>query len=151
MPTENAVQGLNGHEIISDMLYHVEKQLQRDCNLTQVCNYESGYEAEVTVKMKLHGIDIETVDTIIKVGAPDERPGTVIEDSVSVAQDARLDQVRTRSEQPIPNPNLEKLPEDPMSTMKQKGNRGRFQKAAPHAVGGGDSNGGATGDQLEQD
>lgn len=140
---DNAVQGLNGHEIISDLLFHLEKQLQRDCNLTRMCNYEGGYEAEVHVKMKLHGIDIEKVDTIIPVGIKDQREGTVIEEDVKINRDERLDLVRTRSEQPLPNPTLEKIPEGSMETQQQQPAKRRYQKAVPHTVGG------ATGEQLE--
>jgi hypothetical protein len=148
---ENAVQGLNGHEIISDLCYHVQKQLQRDCNLTPMCSYEGGYEAEVTVKMKLHGIDIEKVDTMILVGVKDQRPGTVIEEEVKIGRDERLDQVRTRSEQAIPNPTLEKLPENPLETQAPpKGSKGRFQKATPHPIGA-ENSGGATGETLERE
>lgn len=142
---ENAVQGLNGHEIITDLLYQVEKQLQRDCNLTPMCCYEGGYEAEVHIKMKLHGIDIEKVDTIAKIGIPDQRPGTTVEESVSVERDERLDLVRKRSEQPIPTMTQEP---DGTPVVKQR----RYQKPVPHAPNaGGDTNGGATGEQLEND
>lgn len=141
---ENAVQGLNGYEVITDLLYQVEKQLQRDCNLTPMCCYEAGYEAEVHVKIKVHGIDVETVDTVVKVGIPDARPGTVIDEKISVERDERLDLVRKRSEQPIPTLTQE---EDGTPVVKQR----RYQKATPHAVGGGDTNGGATGEQLEKE
>lgn len=144
---ENAVQGLSGHEIITDLLYQVEKQLQRDCNLTPMCCYEGGYEAEVQVKLKLHGIDVEKVDTTVSVGVHDERPGTVVEESVKVDRDERLDQVRKRSEQPIPTMTKDG---DGKPVVKQR----RYQQAVPHAVNAVTperGEGGATGDQLEQE
>jgi hypothetical protein len=142
--TDNAVQGLNGHEVITDLLYQVEKQLQRDCNLTTMCCYEGGYEAEVQVKLKLHGIDIEKVDTTVSVGVPDQRPGTTVEESVKVDRSEQLDQVRKRSEQPIPT--MSKEP-DGKPVVKQR----RYQQAVPHAVQPERGEGSATGDQLEQD
>ncbi len=110
--TTDYVEGLNGTEVINDLLDQVAQRLHSDCNLRDSDSYTGGYKAHVTVKLTLYGLDPVDVEKTVIVSKPTaeavapenaERMHTVeSETEVEVPVEERLNVVRERSGQDIP-------------------------------------------------
>lgn len=98
------VVGLNGEEIIKDLVTQIQNRLRRDCNLTPSDSYSRGYSADVNLKLKLYGVNEVEVDNTFKIGNDDssDTSAVVIDESIKVEQETQLNEVRERSEQPEP-------------------------------------------------
>lgn len=62
MPMEALTVGLNGEEIITDILDQVEKALRTDCNLRATDSYGRGYSGKVSIELKLMSLDAVAVN-----------------------------------------------------------------------------------------
>jgi len=112
------VTGLNGSEIVEDVLAQIKKQLIRDCNLRESDSYGRGYSAEISIKIKAFAMDVVEVNQTVNI-APTEEPPVSTEDvtvipvtletSVVIDQEEDLLAVRDRIEEaknPDPEPVL---------------------------------------------
>lgn len=135
------IPGLNGEEIITDLLEQVAGKLRRDCNLRQSDSYVNGYSAEITVKIHCYGIDTAEVDSTLhvqkhppaKVAGPEKT--TEVESEIRVAHEPDLSAVRERSQQTAPD--VEHVPE-PLD-----GSEREIKKPARRSYGKPVANGGA--------
>ena len=100
------VEPLNGREIINDLLYQIDEKLSKDCNLRESDAYASGYSAKVTVHIEAYGMDTATVEVEVAVGkartSSNPEKDRVIDAELEIPVEAALDQVRERSNQPVP-------------------------------------------------
>lgn len=67
MPSEGFVLGLNGEEIIYDVLDQVEKALRKDCNLRQTDSYGQGYDGKITISLNLRALDVAKVEIVAQI------------------------------------------------------------------------------------
>lgn len=112
MDTIDYVEGLTGEEIINDVLAQVEAKLRGDCNLREVDAYQGGYEGTVQVNLKLRGLDTSEIKQEIIVSAPasvtfngstgEPVEEKVVEETVEIPLEPRLNVVRERSGQDVP-------------------------------------------------
>jgi hypothetical protein len=107
MAETDYVEPLTGEEIIIDLCSQIADRLRKDCNLRDSDSYPSGYSAKVTVHVEAYGMDQATVDMSLSVGAAQADPSTVIDTEIEVPVETALDQVRERSDQPIPTLSME--------------------------------------------
>jgi len=113
MDQEDYVEGLNGEEIINDILDQVEAKLRGDCNLRESDAYDGGYDGWVEIHLNLRALDTAQIDRKIVVGAPasatvaaqsDITPlsETAVNVRVDIPLEPRLNLVRERSGQGVP-------------------------------------------------
>lgn len=127
MPNETFVVGLNGREIINDILEQIKKALQSDCNLRETDSYSQGYSGKFSIELKLVAVDttVTAVSTELKAtpalekaaeeaakkAAEDSDPTKVVEQftkvitassQTEIPQELDLNTVRERSSQPLP-------------------------------------------------
>ncbi len=112
MEEQDYVEGLNGDEIINDVLDQVEAKLRGDCNLRATDAYDGGYDGWVEVHLNLRGLDTAEVKQKIVVGAPISTAtaasaGTPLKETtvnarVEIPLEERLNLVRERSGQGVP-------------------------------------------------
>lgn len=99
MSAEFGVQGLNGNEIVDDIIAQLRKRLSGDCSLRPQDSYSRGYSAKVTYHLECYGLDKETVDGEFDLGAAqDDLDADVIDGALDVAQEENLGEVRDRIE-----------------------------------------------------
>lgn len=132
MEPEEYVEGLNGEEIINDVLDQVEGKLRGDCNLRANDSYDGGYDGWVEIHLKLRGIDTAEVERKIVVGAPasatfngtepTEIKEATVDARVEIPLEPRLNLVRERSGQGVPTLTKE---EDTGQTVVKKRHYGR--------------------------
>jgi len=96
------VQPLTGEEIVIDLCSLLAEKLRKDCNLREIDSYEGGYSAKVTVHLEAYGMDTATVDVKAETGTRQENPDELVDTTLEVPVEPALDQVRERSDQPIP-------------------------------------------------
>jgi hypothetical protein len=96
------VEPLTGEEIITDLCCLLADKLRKDCNLRDADSYQGGYSAKVTVHLEAYGMDTANVDVEVAAGKPKDDPDEVIDTTLDVPAEAALDQVRERSDQPVP-------------------------------------------------
>ena len=101
------VEPLNGEEIITDLCCLIADKLRKDCNLRQSDSYSGGYMARITIHLEAYGMDTATVDTSVEVGKQQENPDELIDTPFDIPKEEALDQVRERSDQPIPTLTIE--------------------------------------------
>ena len=109
---DDYVEGLTGEEIINDLLAQVEAKLRGDCNLRETDAYLGGYEGTVQVHLKLRGMDTAEIKQQIIVSAPasasydgsttDPVEEKIVEETVEISLEPRLNVVRERSGQDVP-------------------------------------------------
>jgi hypothetical protein len=102
MADDGYVEPLSGEEIIIDLCEQIAAKLRGDCNLRGSDAYAGGYSAKVSVHLELYGMDTVAVDAEIASGKPQEKADQVISSVLEVPVEPALDQVRERSEQPVP-------------------------------------------------
>ena len=125
------VEPLTGEEIVVDLCSLLADKLRKDCNLRDADSYAGGYMAKVTVHLEAYGMDTATVDIEVATGRAQADPDELIDTTLEVPVEPALDQVRERSDQPVPT--LTKGEEGEPVIRKR-----RYMKAA----------GGATGESL---
>jgi hypothetical protein len=99
------VEPLTGREIINDLLWQIDEKLTKDCNLRDSDAYAGGYSAKVTISIQAYGMDTAAVEAEVSTGKPkavDPEKDRGIEATLEVPAEAALDQVRERSDQPVP-------------------------------------------------
>jgi hypothetical protein len=96
------VEPLTGEEVIIDLCAQIAEKLRSDCNLRASDSYQGGYSARATVHVECYGMDTATVDVQVTTGKPQENPDELIDITIEVPVETALDQVRERSEQPVP-------------------------------------------------
>lgn len=118
MPAE-IVLGLNGQEIITDILDQVRTALSKDCNLRPTDSYGFGYEGTVEIKLKCRALDVAEVSVtaelrpspaLQKLAAENPVPegeaqvgkDVEIKEKIDIALEPNLNAVRERSNQGIP-------------------------------------------------
>lgn len=103
MAEENYVEPLTGEEIIIDLCTQIAEKLRRDCNLRETDSYGGGYSATVTIHLEAYGLDTATVEATLSTGQTQDQPDELIDTTVEVPVEAALNEVRERSEQPVPS------------------------------------------------
>lgn len=99
MADDYGAQGLNGIEIIDDLLAQLRKKLIGDCNLRSIDNYSRGYSAKITYDLKCYGLDQVTVDGESSSGRErDDTPDEGGDGELIVDQEEDLSEVRERIE-----------------------------------------------------
>jgi hypothetical protein len=96
------VEALSGEEIIVDLCSLIAEKLRKDCNLRDSDSYGQGYSARVTIHLEAYGMDTAVVEAEVKSGEPKPFPDTQIDTILEVPAEPALDQVRERSDQPVP-------------------------------------------------
>lgn len=101
------VEPLTGEEIVIDLCSLIADKLRKDCNLREIDSYQGGYSAKVTVHLEAYGLDTVPVNIEVKTGSQKENPDEFIDTTLEIPVETALDQVRERSDQPVPVPALE--------------------------------------------
>lgn len=144
VPSETFVVGLNGREIVNDVLDQVEKALLRDCNLRESDSYGQGYEGTIEITLKCRSLDVTEVhvtaevqtspelqkqadENAAKAAKAAENAGTpapevnekefTITDKVEVELEPDLNAVRERSNQGVP---MQSVGENGESTIRRR-------------------------------
>lgn len=124
MPNESFTHGLSGEEIINDVLFQIKTALQKDCNLRPTDNYGQGYSGVIKIDLKLFALDVSEAHVNVDVKATSELLKTIptqadmtgatgegdpaagtevkVDETVEIAQNLNLDEVREQSEQNVP-------------------------------------------------
>jgi hypothetical protein len=103
MSDTDYVEPLSGEEIIIDLCSLIAEKLRKDCNLRDADSYSGGYSATVSVHLEAYGLDTATVDTAVTNGRPPQAdPDELIDTTLEIPVEPALDQVRERSDQPVP-------------------------------------------------
>ena len=103
MEVDEYVEGLTGEEIINDVLDLIQAKLRGDCNLRETDAYMGGYDGKITIRLNLHGLDTEKIETEIKIAAPvDDPEQKTVDAEVAIPLEPRLNVVRERSGQDVP-------------------------------------------------
>lgn len=127
------VEGLNGEEIINDVLDQLATKLRGDCNLRKSDAYTGGYEGTADLHLKLHSLDTVEVHAKVTLNAPASIPlppdasthESEVEAHIDIPLEPSLNLVRERSGQDIPtlglNENGEKVVKKRHYARKQSG------------------------------
>ncbi len=121
MANESFTHGLSGEEIINDVLFQIKTALQKDCNLRPTDNYGQGYSGVIKIDQKLFALDVSEAHVNVDVKATSELLKTIptqadmtgegdpaagtevkVDETVQIAQNLNLDEVREQSEQNVP-------------------------------------------------
>jgi hypothetical protein len=103
MAESDYVEPLTGEEIIIDLCSQIAEKLRRDCNLRGTDSYAGGYSAKVTVHVEAYGIDTVTVEAKVNTGQQQDNPDELIDATFDVPVEGALNEVRERSDQPVPS------------------------------------------------
>lgn len=99
MADDYGIQGLNGNEIIDDILGQIKKRLMGDCNLRPSDSYSRGYSAKISYHLELYGLDMQAVDAELLLGKEQDDPESDIEDGVlEIEKEEDISEVRDRIE-----------------------------------------------------
>jgi hypothetical protein len=135
------IQGLNGPEIIDDLVAQFRKRLTGDCSLRPQDSYSRGYSAKITYHVECYGLDKEVVEGEFEVGNPQDDPDAEIEDgTLDIAQEEDLSEVRERirradKESPADEEDDEPIGDTPAIATKRKYTK-KLKLASPGVIGG---------------
>jgi hypothetical protein len=142
---EYGLQGLNGNEIIDDLVAQFRKRLQGDCSLRPQDRYSRGYSAKIIYHVECYGLDKETVDGEFETGKPQvDDEAEIDEGVVEIPQEEDLHEVRHRigqaSKREAGGPNDgegegEDASGSPVTATKRKYTR-KLKLASPGVIGG---------------
>lgn len=113
------VLGLNGQEIITDIIDQVRTALSKDCNLRPADSYGFGYEGTVEIKLKCRALDVTEVNVTTELrpspkvqklaqenplSEEDQKTAKDVEikETITIPLEANLNAVRERSGQGVP-------------------------------------------------
>jgi len=96
------VEPLTGEEILIDLCSLIADKLRKDCNLRDTDSYGGGYFAKVTIHLEAYGLDTAMVDAEVATGRQLAEPDLAADVTLEVPVEEALDQVRERSDQPVP-------------------------------------------------
>lgn len=102
MPEIDFVEPLTGEEIIIDICCQVAQKLRQDCNLRDTDSYQGGYSAKIPIHVEAYGMDTAQVDVVVERGKAKANPDLRIDTTLEIPVEPALDQVRERSDQPVP-------------------------------------------------
>lgn len=99
MADEYGLQGLNGVEIVDDILAQLKKRLLGDCFLRPSDSYSRGYSAKISYHVECYGLDQATVDAELTIGTVlDESDAEITDDVLEIEKEEDLGEVRDRIE-----------------------------------------------------
>jgi hypothetical protein len=110
---EAIVEGLNGTEIIEDVLDQIKRKLKNSCDLRDSDSYGQGYSGTIEIHLKLHAMDNVPVDVVVPIPAKVEPPVSTesvtvtpleIDEKVEIPQELDLEAVRERLKVTTPEP-----------------------------------------------
>jgi hypothetical protein len=96
------VQGLNGPEIIDDIVAQFRKRLENDGILRPQDSYSRGYSAKITYLVECYGLDKESATREMVIGQrQDDEETEVVDGTFDIPQEQDLSEVRDRIEAAI--------------------------------------------------
>jgi hypothetical protein len=135
------IQGLNGKEIIDDLLAQLRSKLEGDCSLRPHDSYSRGYSAKITYDVKCYGLDQETVTGEFTSGKElEESIEGGGEGEMEIPQEVNLAEVRDRIKDATDGPSeeeegTEEVPTGEGIRQKRKYTR-KVKLASPGVIGG---------------
>lgn len=139
MADEYGLQGLAGHEIVTDLLAQLKKRLEGDCSFRSVDSYSRGYSAKISYHIECYGLDKVEVDGEFDAGHEQDDPDAeVIDEALEIKQEEDLGEVRDRIRQANggqQEPDENESPEPAGARTKRKYTR-KLQLASPGVIGG---------------
>jgi hypothetical protein len=130
---DTLVEGLSGTEIINDILDQVKRKLNYSCNLRDSDSYGQGYSAEITIKLKMYGMDVTPDEFAVTIPAKSLPPVTTgetivtpfdVEEKIEIPQELDLEAVRERIKEPDAAPPVSEAEEARMPVrLKRKYSR----------------------------
>lgn len=147
MSDEYGLQGLNGNEIVADILAQLKKRLEGDCNLRSNDSYSRGYSAKITYSVLCFGLDQQNVSGEFASGNDlDEAADEGADGELEIEQDENVEKVRDRiekakreGEESSPDVDDDDAPEPSNATdvrAKRKYTRKVQQLVSPGVIGG---------------
>lgn len=99
MADEYGLQGLNGIEIVDDILAQLKKRLLGDCFLRPSDSYSRGYSAKISYHVECYGLDQANVDAEFTIGTvADDSDAEVTDDVLEIEKEEDISEVRDRIE-----------------------------------------------------
>jgi len=99
VPNDFGNQGLEGPEIIEDLVAQFRKALQNDGIFRPQDSYSRGYSAKISYHVDCYGLDKESAEREILIGMPQDDPDAeTADDIMDILQEENISKVRDRIE-----------------------------------------------------